>query len=424
MIFSLEVRRARSGDCLILHYGTPADPGLLLIDGGPAQVYAQFLRPRLDALKTARNLAAGLPADDKTPLPIDAVMVSHIDDDHINGILELTRELVIAKDEGKPALAKIRRFWHNTFDDIIGNSPEELTAAVRKQFGAAALTGDPDIEGLEHSAAMVLASVPQGIRLRDDVRKLGVKANELFGEHLVMAMADAGARNIGKGLSMIVLGPAKPELEALQKEHDTFLKKQQEGHGSSLASFTDTSVPNLSSIVVLAEVDKKRILLTGDARGDKILTGLELVGALAPGGTINVEVLKMPHHGSARNIDRPFFDRIHAEHYVFSGNGQHGNPDRETLELLGQSAMTADALIHLTYPVDEIDVERKKDWIKEQRKEIARKAKNPQTTVREDWSPAVHSLAAFFASRPDMANRVRIVPADDPHVIDLLDPVS
>jgi len=90
MIFSLEVRRARSGDCLILHFGTPADPGLLLVDGGPAQVYSSFLRPRLDALKSQRQ-----GGEEDTPLPIDAVMVSHIDDDHINGILELTRELVM-----------------------------------------------------------------------------------------------------------------------------------------------------------------------------------------------------------------------------------------------------------------------------------------------------------------------------------------
>ena len=41
MIFSLDVRRARKGDCLLLHYGTTADPALLLIDGGPAQVYSR-----------------------------------------------------------------------------------------------------------------------------------------------------------------------------------------------------------------------------------------------------------------------------------------------------------------------------------------------------------------------------------------------
>ena len=35
MMFSLDVRRARKGDCLLLHYGTKEDPHLILIDGGP-----------------------------------------------------------------------------------------------------------------------------------------------------------------------------------------------------------------------------------------------------------------------------------------------------------------------------------------------------------------------------------------------------
>ena len=52
--------------------------------------------------------------------------------------------------------------------------------------------------------------------------------------------------------------------------------------------------------------------------------------------------------------------------------------------------------IHLTYPIQEIDVEREKDWNKEQQKEKARKKKNPEVRVREDWSPKKHSLTSFF----------------------------
>jgi hypothetical protein len=417
MIFSLEVRRARSGDCLILHYGSQAAPGLLLIDGGPAQVYSSFLRPRLAALKAARA------PDEKTPLAVDAVMVSHIDDDHINGILELTRELVIAKDEKRPALAKIRSVWHNTFDDIIGNSPKELTAAITAQFGASALTSEPDTEGMDRSAAMVLASVDQGIRLRDDIRKLGLKPNALFGGRLAMATEGAAAKSLGP-LSMTVLGPAKRELDALQKLHDEFLQAQKERAISSLAAFTDTSVPNLSSIVVLAEVAGKRMLLTGDARGDRVLSGLELVGAIPAGGSIDVDVLKMPHHGSARNIAPVFFERIRAAHYVFSGNGEHGNPDRETLEMLARRSAPGEYQIHLTYPVNDIDVEREKDWNKERNKELGRRKANPAAVVRPEWSPAKHGLAAFFAGQPAMAKRLRIVDAAKPHLIDLLETVN
>ena len=46
MFFTLDVRRARKGDCLILHFGSPEDPGLALIDGGPPSVYQPHLKPR------------------------------------------------------------------------------------------------------------------------------------------------------------------------------------------------------------------------------------------------------------------------------------------------------------------------------------------------------------------------------------------
>ena len=88
MIFSLDVRRARKGDCLLLHYGTKTKPRLMLIDGGPTSVYKPQLRPRLDEIRAARGLAAG------DSLAVDVIMISHVDDDHIKGILDLTTRAV------------------------------------------------------------------------------------------------------------------------------------------------------------------------------------------------------------------------------------------------------------------------------------------------------------------------------------------
>jgi beta-lactamase superfamily II metal-dependent hydrolase len=423
MIFSLDIRRAREGDCLILHYGSMTDPGLVLIDGGPANVYKPHLRPRLIEIKQQRNLA-----EDK-PLPIDLLMVSHIDDDHINGVLELTRELVTAKDSQKPLPFKIRNFWHNTFDDIIGNSSDELRAAVTASFGAASLSGEPDSEGLEPTAAKVLASVGQGLRLRDDARALNLPINSSFNEKLIKAPHTSKNVDMGKGLKFIVAGPLEPELLALQKEHATFMKKklEEKKKKEALASFTDTSIPNLSSLVLLAQAGKKpkkRILLTGDARGDKILAGLELVGLLKKGGTIHVDILKMPHHGSDRNLDPVFFERITADHYVFSGNGDYGNPERATLQWLWDTRGDAPYTVHLTYPVEEIDINRKKDWESEQGKEKSRKLKNPDTVVRENWSHEKHSLECFVAEHEKFAEKLSVIKQGEPHVINLLEEVG
>lgn len=415
MILSLDVRRARKGDCLLLHYGTKEDPGLILIDGGPSQVYTPHLKPRLAQIREKRDLA------EEEPLVVDLLMVSHVDDDHIKGILELTKELVTAADEKKPRPLKIRSLWHNSFDDIIGNNPKELLASVTASFGAAGLAGDLDSEGFDADVAKVLASVAQGFKLRDDAKKLKLSVNKEFGGELVMADEEV-LLDFGKGLQFIVAGPLKGEVIALQKEHDAFLKKAKKDRTeAALASFTDTSVANLSSLVLLAEVNEKRILLTGDARGDKILEGLEKVNLLKSGKKMHVDILKVPHHGSDRNMETIFFERVTADHYVFSGNGEHGNPERETLEMLLEARGDAEFTVHLTYPIEEIDVGRKADWEKEQAKERARKKSKPSVKVREDWSGEKHSIGAFLSANKGFAKQVGFVAEDEPHVIDLHD---
>jgi hypothetical protein len=436
MIFSLDVRRARKGDCLLLHFGTAEQPGLVMIDGGPSSVYGPQLKPRLAEIRTARGLA------EEEPLPVDLLMVSHVDDDHIQGILDLTKEEIQALGAHRPRLLNVLDFWHNSFDAVIGHTPDELTAAVKDHFGTAAASGgglaDADVQAVEdesaeepevvRSALEVLASIEQGFRLRLDAGKLEFPLNSDFGGGLIMARAGGEAVEVPGGLRLTIAGPMQPELAQLHEKHQEWLealKKEGKSPPSALAAFVDKSVPNLSSIVVLAEADERRILLTGDARGDKILEGLELVGLLQPEETMEVDVLKVPHHGSANNLAPVFFERIVARHYVFSGNGEHGNPERESLEMLFRARGADPFVVHLTYPVDEIDAERKLDWEKEQNKEKARRAKKPATRVREDWSPEKHSLAAFFARTALAAGQeVRVVPAKEPHVIDLLDPVG
>ena len=310
---------------------------------------------------------------------------------------------------------------------IAAKTSEKLLSAVTASFGAAALSGEPDTEGLDPDVAKILASVSQGLELRDYLVRLAWqnRINPEFEGKPVMAKEDGKTINMKKGgLQLTVVGPMQPELRRLQKAYDKFLKEHPEKKKATaaLAAFTkDNSIPNLSSIVVLAEVGDKRMLLTGDARGDKILQGLQLTGRLGPdkASTFHVDVLKAPHHGSARNLEPDFFERITAKHYVFSGNGDYGNPERETLEMLWKARGDADYTIHLTYLITDIDAMRQKDWLKEQNKE--RRNNKP---VRPDWSPAQHSLTAFFDAHETFKNKVSIVEKDKPHVINLLDEVG
>jgi beta-lactamase superfamily II metal-dependent hydrolase len=439
-IFSLDVRRARKGDCLLLHFGTKDDPRLGLIDGGPANVYRPHLRPRLEEIRVARGVT------DNKPLIIDLLMVSHVDDDHIQGILELLAELKTARLDKTPQLFKALSVWHNSFDNIIGSTPRQLTASFTAGF-TASVEGDPESKTIDIPVdddvedeevlwnVRALASIKQGAQLKSDAQEFKFKLNREFKGKLIIATPNAKAMDMGGGLQLTVVGPMEAEIKALHADHQKWLRelaKQGKTPEEVLAAYVDKSVANLSSVVVLAEAGKKRILLTGDARGDKVLEGLELVGLVKKGGSLKVDILKGPHHGSDNNVDLDFFQRITADHYVFSGNGEHGNPERKTLDLLLQARGEKDDYqVHLTYPIKEIDVERKKDWEKEQNKEKSKLAKakaegeTSSTKPRPDWSPAKHSLESLLKDNPRFARKFRFIESDtERHVIDLTDKLN
>ena len=425
-MFTLDVVRARKGDCLILHYGSEDDPHLMLIDGGPKSVYGPHLRPRLEQIRKERGLS------DRDPLLVDLLMVSHVDDDHIQGILDLTKELITSEMEHKSSLVQVLGFWHNSFENVIDSTPDELTASFTDKFGAASMAGDPpddltvDPDGEDEetvrSTLKVLASIQQGAQLRQDADRLGFPLNPEFDGQLVLAGGE-NSFNMENGLEFTVVGPMKAELKALHGKHQQWLKDLAEKGMTAedaLAAYVDKSVPNLSSIVVLARVGDRSILLTGDARGDKILTGLELVKLVKKGGKLRVNILKVPHHGSSNNLDQDFFDRVIADHYVFSGDGEHGNPERESLEMLLAARGDENYQVHITYPIDEIDAGRKADWQKEQAKEKKKKETNPAKKVRPNWSPEKHSIASLLKANKSFAKKVRIVPEGKPHLIDAL----
>ena len=342
----LEALRARFGDALILHSGSKAKPQLTVIDGGPPGVYGDALRPRLEAIRAEREL------DARTPLDIELMMVSHIDDDHVSGLLELAEKLNDRRESGQPLPWKIRRFWHNSFDDILDN--DDL------QVGGSASTMNTASLGdfLAPEGSLILASVKQGRELRKLLDALTLGGNLPF-KGLVLTDGAAKAVTVGD-LKITVVAPRKAELVELQKkwnkEIKPLLKKERSRERlAEVAAYVDKSVHNLSSIVVLVESQGKRILLTGDGRGDHTLEGLK-AAKLLKGGKLRVDVLKLPHHGSERNVAADYFETIIAKHYVVSADGKFDNPDVGTLKMISAARPDDDFTIHLTYPLDEFNV--------------------------------------------------------------------
>jgi hypothetical protein len=379
--FSLEAVYAKKGDALILHYGARTKPRWILIDGGHDGVYDAYLRPRLEELRLRwpRRL------DPEGRLPLEMVMVSHADADHIQGILDLFQEMAEGDDPGRPGPpVTVDNLWFNGFDDLLANSVEG--AEVIERIARTASFDAPD--DLPVPAQMrdnrdvraVVASTRQGRRLRGLAQSLAIESNAEYGGDLVMRGGDRPSKtNRTSGLTLHLVGPDAGLIERYRRKWKSDLAKilADEGAAVDAASFKDQSAFNLSSIMLLVRRGSRSMLLTGDARGDHLIDGLEAEGLLRD-DRIHVDLFKLPHHGSDRNAVTETFERITADHYVVSANGEHHNPEPATLDMLVEGrARTLDTpySIHLTFPeeafrlISDEEAERKKK-VREQREAL------------------------------------------------------
>lgn len=406
--FTLEAVPARYGDCLLLHYGTKDEPGVVLIDGGPDQVWKPFLEKRLAAIRKKRG----------DRFQIDLLMVSHIDDDHVLGIGDFTSAWRSAKTAGEKWPYPVKQAWFNSFERISNaKNLGAVTASVTASTGAVSLQeidlDRPEVKNPNKDEARaglkVLASVNNGSKVRKDLEALRVPINRGFAGDLVRPGGGPSVPyKLGSELTLHVAAPLPKQLEKLQLMFARKLEPE-----DALAAYTDGSVPNLSSIAAIARYKGKTMLLTGDARGDYLIEGLKGEGLLAEGGTLHVDILKMPHHGSDRNVDPSFFTTITADHYVASADGTFGNPDRTTLEMLiEQRGKAAEYTIHLTYPLAQIDARRKEIWEKK--------------SGNRAWDSSRDDLALLFKRKQDEGYRFAVsapAAAGQSEMVNLLGPV-
>jgi beta-lactamase superfamily II metal-dependent hydrolase len=318
-MFKLHVVQAKYGDALILSFGKPASPRHILIDGGPSGNYAADLQPAIEKIVGRGG-------------KLDLVVLSHVDNDHVTGVLDLFAAIEEDQVSDRDPRTRIAGLWHNSFERTI-----DPTGDVAQQMQTMMMMAGATKLAM-HATAETFYGIKEGNRLRLLAQKLRIPVNK--GVKGDVLLAETAKQPIKFGaLELRIAGPNKNNLKALQAEwlnwlEDTAQKIQSD---PAAAAMSDGSVPNLSSIVLLARCDDKTILLTGDARGDFIIEGLQSA-KLAKKGKLHVDVLKVQHHGSNRNTTREFFDAITADTYVLSADGRHHNPKFETMKWIVEAA--------------------------------------------------------------------------------------
>ena len=357
MLLTLEALQSNDGDCLLLHYqpgnqtGNDA-PVRVLIDGGAAGIYKSILKRRLDQIRGQH------------PLRLRMVMVSHIDADHITGVIDLFKALEEQQVNGEDGFCLVQTLWHNSFEALQGG--RKMVAGSTTV--AASIDGVTPPRGLDWPTEAVVASVPQGNQLRQSAVRLAIPINQGAGGALVQAPAHGRQIvKIADGLTFTVLAPHEVQLNRLRADFEKAAAEIKAGtdDGAIGADYLNKTVPNMSSIVVMAEAAKPdgkpiRMLLTGDARGDVILESLQLAGFL-DSQRCHVDVLKVQHHCSNHSTTQDFFERVTADRYVICGNGSHDIPNKAALGWLSAARSGQAYDVYMTNRIGVLGLERTLD---------------------------------------------------------------
>lgn len=310
---TIEMLPARHGDALLVSYG-PDLQYRMLIDAGPAAAW--------DEVRDL--LAAGVPLGSRVDgrRVLDLLVITHVDTDHIEGVLKLLHN--------DPLNAEIGDIWFNDYAQLMGDNER---AGVQGEYLSALLSGRAWNEAWDRGP----------VRLFDDdgtpVRKVAGDANsESF---TLLSPTREKARRMGKAWTAhcakrnLPIGDVEQVLAALEEDG----RYRDDGSDEVCPLGRDGSIPNGSSIAFLFEVGGRSVLFTGDAHADVLADSIGRVRAERRVGKLKLDAFKLSHHGSRGNISQGLLDQVECDTFLVSTNGDiFGHPDPETIKLIADSA--------------------------------------------------------------------------------------
>ena len=233
-------------------------------------------------------------------------------------------------------MLKVSGLWHNSFIDLI-KSNNDTNKLMRSLFSSKRFSF---IEGEDFITKLPALGALKGVSEGRDVTKLAedlhVPINPQFGGvPIVVGQEEFKIIELGN-TKFHILGPTQKNLDRLKKVWADWERQHKEA-GVTIDNYEvlqalDSSITNLSSIMFLVDSAGKKMLFTGDGLGIDIIESLSKRDLLDSRGKLHVDVLKVPHHSSERNMSKQFFESVTTDIYVISANGRDDNPSFSTLK--------------------------------------------------------------------------------------------
>ena len=253
---------AGKGDCIRLRFGETHN---VFIDTGVTRFASSF-----------RNLCNQIKQTGET---LDVLALSHVDDDHIGGVLSCLRS----------------RTYRCPFDEVWMNHSGNSSAGDRT------------------------LSAQQNDEVYARLKAQGIKVVPTYtGDYREIA-----------GATIETFWPETTNENAYCQQYKEMQLARHSDYHFSLSALAemplpahDTSHNNRQSIVFAFTYENHRLLFTGDAWAEDVVKAKE-----------SYDLVKLPHHGSAGNISEAYQSNIQSSNFLICTDGV-SHPDKQTIAKL------------------------------------------------------------------------------------------
>lgn len=292
MRIGIEVLKASYGDCILISIVQDGLPYIIMIDGGTGDTYTYKNKKGKRAAGALKDKLEQLRREGKH---IDLLIITHVDNDHIGGIINWFEDEI-------PTNSFVKCIWLNDDTEIKEEKSLDNTAGQAASMKRT----------LESHAIKNVDTIVAGKVFAFDWGKIFILSPTIAQHNII-------AGNIAKELNNSTSNRYGENIEDLLKE---------EYKGG------DSSPENNASIAFLLQMNgSENVLMLGDANITTVMNSLKSIeGVELP---LHCSWVKLSHHGSKNNFKPELLNMITADNYIISTNGMHfGHPDKEVVAWL------------------------------------------------------------------------------------------
>lgn len=299
MKLKIKMLQAFNGDSFLISLQDNTTKNIV-VDGGISKTYIRDLSLEIESIMSKGQ-------------DIDLMFITHVDDDHIGGIISFFED-----DEADKSIVK----------RVIYNSALTISKNLNTEYD---FSREIDINKLYDRKV----SYEQGKTLENEL----IKYN-LLEDKVVKALDKISLESA----TITILSPRWTEVEKLNQKWE---KETSDRRQASMSSndykhtikellkkdkyIKDKSIANKSSISFLLEYGGFKILMLADSRSDIITKSLNSLGYNKDNKLV-LDYIKLPHHGSKNNLYYDLLEIIDCKKYIISTDGSMFNhPDKITL---------------------------------------------------------------------------------------------